>query len=112
MRLWRISNFADLSGEGGLQTEGRWHSGGRKIVYMGDHAASTMVEMLVHFDIRSTDIPRTFQLLAVDLPDDVSFAGVELGDLPAGWLNKPHMTQAIGDRWLAENATALLRVPS
>ena len=112
MRLWRISNFADLTGKGGLIVSGRWHSRGRLIVYMGDHAASTMVEMLVHFDIGSKDIPDAYQLLAIDIPDDISFATVSLDDLPPGGLNKLSSTRAIGDQWLAGSKTALLRVPS
>lgn len=28
LTLWRISNYPDLSGKGGLEAEGRWHSRG------------------------------------------------------------------------------------
>ena len=112
MRLWRISNFADLTGKGGLLVAGRWHSRGRPIVYMADHTAATLIEMLVHFDIRLSDVPATYQLLAIDVPDDVRFAGVEMDDLPADWLTDLNATRAIGDGWLAGHTTALLRVPS
>ena len=37
MRLWRISNHASLSGEGGLHASGRWHTRGRRVVYTGKH---------------------------------------------------------------------------
>ena len=49
MELWRISNYADLSGAGdGLLAAGRWHTRGRRIVYLADHPASALLEMLVH----------------------------------------------------------------
>ena len=50
MELWRISNYADLSGIGGLRAAGRWHSQGRRIVYLADHESSALLEMLVHMD--------------------------------------------------------------
>ena len=45
MRLWRISDFADLAGEGGLLVSGRWHSRGRRIVYLSDHPATALIEI-------------------------------------------------------------------
>jgi RES domain-containing protein len=50
MELWRISNYADLSGAGGLRAAGRWHSQGKRIVYLADHPSSALLEMLVHLD--------------------------------------------------------------
>ncbi|AVT78400.1 hypothetical protein RPPS3_43380 [Rhodopseudomonas palustris] len=50
MELWRISNYADLTGTGGLRASGRWHSRGRRIVYLADHPSSAVLEMLVHMD--------------------------------------------------------------
>jgi len=52
MELWRISNYADLSGGGGLQAAGRWHTRGKRIVYLADHPASAVLEMLVHRPVR------------------------------------------------------------
>jgi RES domain-containing protein len=62
MDLWRILNYADLSGLGGLRAAGRWHSQGRRIVYLADHPSSALLEMLVHLD-RSL-IPSTYQFTA------------------------------------------------
>ena len=70
MRLWRISDHADLTGEGGLLASGRWHSRGSRIVYLADHPASALVEVLVHLEVESEDIPSSYQLVAVDLSDD------------------------------------------
>ena len=74
MRLWRISNHADLSGEGGRVVGGRWHSRGRPVVYLAEHPALALVENIVHLEIDPDDLPDTYQLIEVDLPDDVETA--------------------------------------
>lgn len=110
MRLWRISDFADLSGQGGLVAPARWHSLGRPLVYLADHPASALLEVLAHLEVDSEDWPDSYQLLAIDLPDDVSFE--DAPPLSADWRNEAAETQRIGDQWLGSNRTALLRVPS
>ena len=112
MRLWRISAHADLSGLGGLQVSGRWHSRGNRIVYLADHPASALLEALVHLEVDPEDLPDSYQLLAVDIPDRVTFQSVGLEELAAGWRDRPESTREIGDRWLRERHAALLRVPS
>jgi RES domain-containing protein len=112
MRFWRISDFADLSGEGGLVAPGRWHSKGRRIVYMSDHPAASLIELLVRFQIDPADIPDDYQLLTIDVAAEVVFDAVELSDLPPEWRQTRKVTQEIGDRWLSEMNCALLRVPS
>lgn len=112
MRLWRSSDHADLSGRGGLRFSGRWHSQGVRILYLSDHPAATLLETLVRLEIDQDDIPDTFQLLAVDIPDDVRFDSIAEDQLASGWRNDRTLTRDLGDRWLRENRTALLRVPS
>jgi RES domain-containing protein len=112
MRLWRSSEHADLSGRGGLQFPGRWHSRGRRIIYLSDHPASTLLEILVHLEIDPEDLPSTYQLLAVDIPDEIRFESIEDNRLARRWRDNNALTRELGDRWLRENRTALLRVPS
>lgn len=112
MRLWRISDHADLSGSGGLLASGRWHSRGRKVVYLSDHPASALLEILVQLEIDPEDIPSAYQLLAIDISDEVRLASVEGDDLPPDWREKVGATRALGDQWLAETRTVRLRVPS
>lgn len=109
MELWRISNYADLSGVGGLRAAGRWHSQGRRIVYLADHPSSALLEMLVHLD--RDLIPATYQLLRVSIPDDVVVETVD-ADLPADWRHHIIASREVGDRWLDRSSSALLQVPS
>ncbi|MEJ2436174.1 MAG: RES family NAD+ phosphorylase [Pseudolabrys sp.] len=112
MRLWRISNFPDLSGIGGVENSARWHSRGREIVYLAESPPGALLERLVHLEIDPEDLPTTYQLLAVDIPDDTQFEIVDANDLPSEWRDRDATTRSAGDRWLQSGRTALLRVPS
>jgi RES domain-containing protein len=112
VRLWRISRFADLSGEGGRLAPGRWHQRGGRIVYLADHPASALVEVLVHLEVDAAELPTVYQLLAIDVPDTTRLETVDVANLPENWRGHERVTRALGDRWLAEKRTVLLRVPS
>lgn len=112
MRLWRISNHASLSGEGGLHASGRWHTRGRRVVYLADHPASALLEVMVHLEVDAEDLPSHYQLLGVDMPDGVQVTTLAKNDLPDGWRTQMALTHARGDEWLLTGTTALLRVPS
>ncbi len=72
MRFWRISNYADLSGEGGRLAAGRWNRLGRRIVYLAEHPALALLETLVHLEIDAEDMPNRFRLLSIDAPDGIA----------------------------------------
>lgn len=115
MRLWRISDFADLNGEGGRIVEGRWHSLGRPIVYLAEHPALALLENLVHLEIDPDDLPDTYQLIEVEVPDSVPAEAFDVDDLTkrnADWRTDLAFTRGQGDAWLSGRRTALLRVPS
>jgi RES domain-containing protein len=109
MELWRISNYADLSGIGGLRAAGRWHSQGRRIVYLADHPSSALLETLVHMD--RDLMPATYQLLRVIVPADMAVETID-AQLPPDWRSQTLLSREIGDQWLDRSASALLRVPS
>jgi RES domain-containing protein len=110
MEVWRISNYVDLSGSGGVRAGGRWHSRGKRIVYLADHPAGAVLEMLVHMD--RDLLPATYRLLRVIVPETVTAEIVGAEALPADWREHPAVTRQIGDRWLDGSSSALLQVPS
>lgn len=103
---WRISNYTDLSGYGGLLVDGRWHSKGRAIVYAALTPAGALLEHLAHLDI--DDLPASYTLLTIEIAPDATIAAapqpIDVRDIAA--------TRAIGDDWLAQNQSLGLRVPS
>lgn len=94
MEIWRISNYADLSGIGGVRAAGRWHSQGRRIVYLADHPSSALLEMLVHMD--RDLIPPTYQLLRIDIPPDMKIEVVTASDLAGNWRTDTMTSREIG----------------
>ncbi|WP_115690157.1 RES family NAD+ phosphorylase [Cupriavidus taiwanensis] len=111
MVLWRISNFADLKGIGGLRAGGRWHYAGQPVVYLAEHPALAFLEVLVHQDIRQMeDLPKHYQLLQIEVEDSLAVA--EIGDLPEDWKSNPGWSKSAGTEWLASRSSLLLKVPS
>lgn len=107
MRVWRISNLADLTGRGGLVTPGRWHFAQTQIVYCADHPASAMLEVLVHVDFE--DRPESFQLLSIEIPEQTD---ISTADVPEGWRDDVEITRSIGSKFVADARDAVLAVPS
>jgi RES domain-containing protein len=115
MRLWRVSNYTDLSGEGGHRVAARWHDRGRPAVYLAEHPALALLETLVHLDVDPDELPSHYQLLAVEVPDAVAveeIADTELAARVPDWRNAPQETRQLTRAWFGERRTALLRVPS
>lgn len=104
MRVWRLCRaaFADLSGEGARLHGGRWNSPGRSMVYAADSAALAVLEVRVHLDL-PPDL----------LPDDYVLVTIDLGDPPVETVAElPGDPRAVGDQWLAQQRSPVLRVPS
>jgi RES domain-containing protein len=109
--LWRISNYPSLSGEGGLHYAARWHTAGRRIVYLAESPAGAMIEVLVHLELDETDWPRAYRLLQVEYPADLRVE--TLKPTPAkSWKTSLAATRKLGDEWLRSGRSALARVPS
>jgi RES domain-containing protein len=108
---WRVSNYIDLSGEGGRKASARWHTAGSRIVYLADSPMSALVESLVHLDVDGEDTPDFYTLLKISAPDNIA---IQQLDPPAGaeWKQDQELTRHIGDDWLASLTTPLARVPS
>jgi RES domain-containing protein len=113
MVLWRISNYGDLKGIGGLRASGRWHFAGQPVVYLAEHPAGALLETLVHQEISSpADLPDTYQLLKVEVEDGVTIAEIGEHTFSPDWRDNMSWTQDAGTEWLAGNTSALLKVPS
>lgn len=112
MRLWRISNYADLKGVGGQKTPGRWHNKGIPVVYLSESPALAMLEVLVHFELDPSEVPDSYQLLEVEYKGSKGINALPEIDLPEEWHREEGYTRLIGDEWLALMEGVLLKVPS
>lgn len=79
-------------------------------MYAAETYASAMLEVLVHANLSA--IPRRQVSVEIEIPDDLRVETVEVAGLP-GW---PEVGEAecrrVGDAWLDERRSAVLRVPS
>jgi RES domain-containing protein len=110
--LWRVSNYATLDGVGGLYVSGRWHTKGHPVVYCTLNPATGLLEILVHMEIDAEDRPERFQMLRIEGPDTLSVEEIKPGALPSNWVEDIAFTQNLGDGWLSEAGSLLLKVPS
>jgi RES domain-containing protein len=112
MILWRISNYADLLGTGGLYASARWHTAGKPVVYLAENPSSALLEIFVHLEMDEDHRPDSYQLLKIETDEDISFETIDLVSLSTGWKGEELETQAHGDDWFEGKRTPLLRVPS
>jgi RES domain-containing protein len=115
MRVFRLCkkrySAAVLSGAAGLQSSGRWHTEGRRIVYCATSEALAVLEVRVHV---GRFVPRaTYVMHEIIVPDELIHA-LPARELPVQWNSVPHSaaSQAKGDAWLAKAKHLALRVPS
>jgi RES domain-containing protein len=112
--LWRISNHSDLEGLGGERANGRWHTAARakRIVYLSEHPSLALIEVLVNLKGNPRLFPDRYQMLQVTVPADVTVDEVHPGSLVEGGQDDFQTTRNLGDQWLKDQRTALLKVPS
>jgi len=112
--LWRISKHNDLEGVGGEKTDGRWHTmgKGKRIVYLSEHPALALIEVLVNLTENPDFIPKSYQLLKIKVDDSISTEAHVPAILTNDWKTNFKETQMIGDTWLESFSSALLVVPS
>ena len=97
-----------FDGEGARLYGGRWNSKGVPVVYTSDSLALCSLEIFVHLP--------SYTLLAdyayVPLVFDSGLIAV--AHLDDGWDERPvsRVSQDIGDHWIKEGLSAILRVPS
>ncbi len=115
MRVYRIARekfIQDLSGEGARLYGGRWNPKGRAVLYTSAHQSLAALEVLVHTSFQY--IPPDLNMLTLKVPDELPEKIISPKDLPGNWNEypAPSILGEIGTKWLNENATLILKVPS
>jgi len=114
IRAWRLAKTrhaaAAFDGEGARRFGGRWNSRGVAVAYASSSLSLAVLEVVAHMPgsaifAYSVVMADFGEHLIEDLPAAV---------LPADWKQYParSSTQALGDRWVAERGSLVLRVPS
>ena len=112
MRIWRISRFPSLDGQGGMLASNRWHDAPRPIIYCADHPSTALIEVLVHLEVEFKDIPNDYQLLEIEIPDVSGVQIINPAELIADWPNSEDFSRFLGNSWFDEKRHLGMSVPS
>lgn len=111
-RAWRIVKRQDsaFSGEGARLFGGRWNSTGTPLVYTAESQSLASLELLVNLE--SQELLFHYVIFEVTF-DSTLVANLET-PLPEDWDSEPapRKIQFLGDTWVQEKTSAILRVPS
>ncbi|HSN59874.1 MAG TPA: RES family NAD+ phosphorylase [Ferruginibacter sp.] len=113
MIVYRISNTLysnDLSGTGAKLMGGRWNSKGIPILYTSEHISLALLEMLVNTQFKDFIIP--LDLLNIQVPETASLTEINLNKLKKGWVGDFGYTAFMGDEFIKNKQSLLLKVPS
>jgi RES domain-containing protein len=89
---------------------GRWNSRGFRAIYAAETYAGALLEVLVHSNL--SEPPKNHRVIRIDIPDEVEIETVSSTELPDWDAEDMRTSRDFGDRWIQENRTAVLRVPS
>lgn len=109
--VWRLSNYPDISGRGGLIASGRWHSRGQPVVYTADDPATAAAEVLAKVGPAFL-VPEGLLCVKIAIVRAIRIEAIEERTLPAAWRGDHALCRPLGDAWLAGRSCAVLRVPS
>ncbi len=115
IQAWRIAHqdYADAAfdGEGARLTGGRWNSEGVPMVYTAGTLSLALLEIIVHLEIK--DALKYFKAIPVKFSESMAQT-VPTKSLPLTWNSTPpaFTTKTIGDEWIKQASSPVLRVPS
>ena len=118
MKVWRLEKrrYAQeaFRGKGALYVGGRWHREGAQVAYASEHPGVAALEKLVWLESYEHASSSDYVLLSLEVDSEKHVERVDRERLPEGWDAFPHsdMTKQIGMRWLEEERSVLLDVPS
>lgn len=112
---WRITKnkYQDsaFTGEGAEIAGGRWNSQGTRIVYASSSISLSILEILVHLE--NSSVLSSYSVIPFHF-DEKLISVLKEADLPRGWADHPPpvSSQQIGDSWVQDQTSLLLKVPS
>jgi RES domain-containing protein len=115
MKVFRLSRrkfSLELNGKGAAKFGNRWNSKGVEVLYTAESRALAMAEVAVHLTVAT--LPKDYMMMTIEIPNSVAIEELKLSELKDGWNNFPHIkdTQKIGDLFIDNNNTCILKVPS
>jgi RES domain-containing protein len=118
VKAWRIlreiyarAPAQAFDGEGAARADRRWNSKNTRIAYASTTISLAMLEFLARFEER-TEAPTDLVLVGANIPDES--VDDRMQRVPSDWyaFPPPPTARAFGDRWVAEQRSLALIVPT
>ena len=115
MEGWRLIKTKHAAcafdGEGARLYGGRWNCPGRPVIYLASNLSLAVLEVLVH--LRDIGPLPAYSQARAEFDDGLAET-LNRDACPDDWARDPApaSTRAIGDAWLADRRSVVLRVPS
>jgi len=113
MIVYRISNSVysnDISGTGAKRMGARWNSAGVPVLYTSQFISLSVLEMLVNTNFK--DYAIALDLMYISIPDQQPVPAIDAANLKQNWKDDFEYTRFMGDEFIRQNKSLLLRVPS
>lgn len=90
----------------------RWNPNDIEVLYTAGSRSLACLENVVHRN--QIGLNQAFRVMTIEIPDDLFIAVADVKKLGAEWTdyNKIPNTQKIGEKWVEEEKSAILKVPS
>ena len=88
----------------------RWSSKGFFLIYTAQSRALACLENLVHRSGEGSNA--LYKVMLINVPDSLKIEVLELKKLKKDWYKNYAYCQSIGNSWLNENRTVMMKVPS
>ncbi len=112
MEVFRITLSKWSSSLTGSGYPARWNSKGIYVVYTAGSTALAILENIAHRN--GEGLNKNFKQITIEIPKSLGIKKVSLKSLPKFWykVENYNVCQEIGDRWVRNQETAVLEVPS
>jgi RES domain-containing protein len=90
----------------------RWNPNEVNIIYTASSRSLACLENAVHRS--QAGLSHLFDIMTIEIPEPFKTKIIPLDDLTANWTDYDQMyiTQSLGERWVKENESLILQVPS
>lgn len=99
----------DISGEGAKRWGGRWNSPGLSVVYTSYSISLSLLELLIYQSSYEEIVVN--RLMSIEVPDS-AFQSLAANSLKPNWQNDIDYCRFIGNEFLQNKKSLLLKVPS
>ena len=112
MLVYRITTANHASGLTSPGVAGRWNTTGTYVIYSSFSRSLACLENIVHRSSSQLMLP--FRCMVIDLPDGLDIETATADRIGLNWFSGESLRicQEIGNKWIIQGRTCILKVPS